>query len=156
MKFILDLSPALSDLTGLSEPADASTPPTAIADRTNQSGNTALHWAALNGHLEAVKLLVGAGASLEVKNKAGHSVVFEAAKAEKEDVVAWLLGAAKDKGSGEDDVKEELVEETSNEDTAGEELRSEIITSDEANFGGNPQEIHEGMADMDLDEGKST
>jgi len=40
-------------------------------DLQNASGNTALHWATLNGQLDAVKLLVEAGADVTVCNQAG-------------------------------------------------------------------------------------
>lgn len=59
----------------------------------NDAGNTALHWAALNGHLECAKLLVQLGADVTIINKAGHDAVFEAEINDKGDVVEWLLGA---------------------------------------------------------------
>lgn len=62
----------------------------------NSSGNTALHWAALNGHLEAVKVLVEAGADVTVCNKAGHDAIFEAEANEKTEVVEWLLASRKE------------------------------------------------------------
>jgi ankyrin repeat protein len=34
----------------------------AIINSQNKAGNTALHWAALNGHLECVKVLLEQGA----------------------------------------------------------------------------------------------
>ncbi|KAJ5199257.1 hypothetical protein N7491_000187 [Penicillium cf. griseofulvum] len=49
---------------------------TALVNHRNNSGNTPLHWAALNAHLECVKALVEAGADLDVKNDAGHDAVF--------------------------------------------------------------------------------
>lgn len=63
----------------------------AILNLQNGSGNTALHWAALNGHLEAVKILIAAGANSLVKNKAGHAAGYEAEINSKEDVVEWLF-----------------------------------------------------------------
>ena len=48
----------------------------------NNSGNTALHWAALNGNLECVKLLVQAGADPGIRNNAGKDAVFEAERGE--------------------------------------------------------------------------
>ncbi|OJJ48437.1 hypothetical protein ASPZODRAFT_1597687 [Penicilliopsis zonata CBS 506.65] len=48
----------------------------AVVNHQNHSGNTPLHWAALNTHLPCVKALVEAGADLSVKNAAGHDAVF--------------------------------------------------------------------------------
>jgi ankyrin repeat protein len=62
----------------------------------NTSGNTPLHWASLNGHLEAVKLLVQAGADPGVTNRAGHDAVYEAEVNGKEQVVEWLLTEERD------------------------------------------------------------
>lgn len=61
----------------------------------NTSGNTPLHWAALNGHLPAVKLLTEAGADPTVTNKADHDSVYEAEANEKTEVTAWLLTEGK-------------------------------------------------------------
>ena len=61
----------------------------------NASGNTPLHWAALNGHLPAVKLLIDAGADAMVINKAGKDAVYEAEANEKNEVAAWLLTEGK-------------------------------------------------------------
>lgn len=66
----------------------------------NASGNTSLHWASLNGHLEAVKLLMDAGADLTVMNKAGHDAVYEAEINSKDNVVEWLLTEGKGFESG--------------------------------------------------------
>ncbi|KAE8322515.1 hypothetical protein BDV39DRAFT_183931 [Aspergillus sergii] len=54
----------------------------AVINHRNHSGNTALHWAALNTHLECVKALVGAGADITVKNDAGLDAVFLAERAD--------------------------------------------------------------------------
>lgn len=62
-----------------------------LINTANKQGNTSLHWASLNGHLEVVKLLVDAGADLTVKNAAGHSAAFEAERAGKGLVVEYLL-----------------------------------------------------------------
>ncbi|KAJ5343229.1 hypothetical protein MYU51_021317 [Penicillium brevicompactum] len=66
----------------------------AFINHRNNSGNTALHWAALNTHLECVKALVEAGADLDVKNDAGHDAVFLAER------TAWA--AVEDNGEGEE------------------------------------------------------
>ena len=57
----------------------------------NAEGNTALHWAAYNGHLEVVKQLITVGADMWRKNSAGHLAMFEAERADKTDVVQYLL-----------------------------------------------------------------
>ena len=62
-----------------------------IAEAQNRSGNTAFHWAAVNGHLDVVKALVSAGAQTSKLNKAGRDAVLEAEAADKLDVVTWLL-----------------------------------------------------------------
>ncbi|KKK23977.1 hypothetical protein AOCH_007267 [Aspergillus ochraceoroseus] len=46
------------------------------------SGNTALHWAALNTHLECVKALVEAGADVSIQNQAGLDAIFLAERAD--------------------------------------------------------------------------
>ena len=61
----------------------------------NTSGNTPLHWAALNGHLPAVKLLIEAGADPSIINRAGKDAVYEAEVNEKNEVAAWLLTEGK-------------------------------------------------------------
>ncbi len=62
-----------------------------IINLKNRSGNTSLHWAALNGHLEAVKILVAAGADPSMTNHTGHDAVYEAEINSNEAVVEWLL-----------------------------------------------------------------
>lgn len=92
--------------------ADPSTPQSlrsAILNLQNRSGNTALHWAALNGHLEAVKILVASGANSSVKNKAGFDAVYEAEINSKGDVVEWLLkeGNLDEEAANDDDDEED-------------------------------------------------
>ncbi|KAB8072124.1 ankyrin repeat-containing domain protein [Aspergillus leporis] len=54
----------------------------AVINHRNHSGNTPLHWAALNTHLECVKALVEAGADISIKNDAGLDAVFLAERAD--------------------------------------------------------------------------
>lgn len=67
---------------------------TAFVNHQNISGNSPLHWAALNGHLEVVKALVGAGADPTIVNEAGRDAVVEAeysSKGEASECATWLL-----------------------------------------------------------------
>lgn len=52
-----------------------------VVNHRNHSGNTPLHWAALNTHLDCVKALVGARADIATKNNAGLDAVFLAERA---------------------------------------------------------------------------
>lgn len=69
-------------------------------DRKNAAGNTALHWAALNGHLAVVQALVRAGADVGVLNGVGQDAVFAAEAGGKEEVAGWLLKEGKGLESG--------------------------------------------------------
>ena len=72
--------------------ADKSIP--TLVNHRNVNGNTPLHWAALNAHLECVKALVAAGADAGIVNEVGHDALFEAELGEKEgskEVVEWML-----------------------------------------------------------------
>jgi uncharacterized protein len=80
----------LNHVTGLFSMKSAQSK-SSIMDAQNAWGNTPLHWAALNGHLESVKALIAGGASLGMKNKAGHDAVYEAEINSKNEVVEWLL-----------------------------------------------------------------
>jgi hypothetical protein len=71
-----------------------------MINAVNEAGNTPLHWAALNGHLESVKLLIRSGADVTIINQAGHDAVFEAELNDKKDVVDWLLGAVEELENG--------------------------------------------------------
>ena len=76
--------------------ADAPTPHSAHLNYQNAVGNTSLHWASFNGHLECVKALVAAGANIALPNDAGHDAVYEADTNFKEDVAEWLLTQRKE------------------------------------------------------------
>jgi ankyrin repeat protein len=84
----------------------------AILNAQNKAGNTALHWAALNGHLEAVKVLLEEGSDPTITNQRGHDAVYEAELNDKKEVVEWVLkeggeglesGVAGEGGEGEAD-----------------------------------------------------
>jgi ankyrin repeat protein len=102
----------------------------AILNAQNQAGNTALHWAALNGHLEAVKVLLEEGADPTITNQRGHDAVYEAELNDKKEVVEWVLKeggeglesgvAGGEEGEGEDVGDEEMDEgEDPQEGSAG-------------------------------------
>jgi ankyrin repeat protein len=78
----------------------ASKPAPELINAVNEAGNTSLHWAALNGHLESVKLLIESGADVTIINRAGHDAVFEAEINDKKEVVDWLLGAVEELENG--------------------------------------------------------
>lgn len=75
-------------------------PPSTLINAVNDAGNTPLHWAALNGHLDSVKLLVESGADVTIINQAGHDAVFEAEINDKKEIVDWLLGAVEELENG--------------------------------------------------------
>ncbi|KAJ5874721.1 uncharacterized protein N7529_003151 [Penicillium soppii] len=89
----------------------------AFINHRNNSGNTPLHWAALNTHLECVKALVEAGADLDVKNDAGHDAVFLAER------TAWA--AVEDNGEAEDENAETQEIEMTVGETEGEDKSAE-------------------------------
>ncbi|KAL8943722.1 MAG: hypothetical protein Q9211_000893 [Gyalolechia sp. 1 TL-2023] len=109
----------------------------------NSSGNTPLHWAALNGHLDAVKLLVNAGADPAARNHAGHDAVYEAERSGKDEVVEWLLseGRGLERGltSGSGEREEEAEDEESERELKG-----------GGEVDGELGEIQNGIKDVDL------
>ena len=102
-----------------------------IINAQNEAGNTALHWAALNGHLEAVKVLLENGGDPTITNARGHDAVYEAELNDKQEVVEWVLkegGEGLEEGlSGEPtDAAEDEVDSADPEtvaDTHGEEIK---------------------------------
>ncbi|EKG19059.1 hypothetical protein MPH_03749 [Macrophomina phaseolina MS6] len=106
----------------------------------NSAGNTALHWAALNGHLAAVKALVSLGADAAILNAAGHDAVFEAEQNGKNDVVGWLLveGGALDTVVGALKDEESAGESSKNGaqgDEEGEDVEMKMTMGDTAEAG---------------------
>jgi uncharacterized protein len=65
-----------------------------LLNHKNQNGNTPLHWAAVNGHVGCVKVLVAAGSDPAMTNNAGHDALYEADCSGKEgggEVAEWIL-----------------------------------------------------------------
>ena len=73
-----------------------------IINHANEQGNTALHWAAYNGRLEAVKTLVAVGADMWIKNSAGQFAMYEAERAQKTEVVQYLIAQHLQNPSGKE------------------------------------------------------
>jgi uncharacterized protein len=71
-----------------------------IINAQNKAGNTPLHWAALNGHVENLLLLLRYGADPSILNAAGHDALFEAELNEKTKSVEVLLAEGKELESG--------------------------------------------------------
>ena len=67
----------------------------------NSAGNTPLHWACLNNHLETAKILVTEGADMFLKNNAGRDAVWEAEQRGSEELVGWLLSYGEEKPVGD-------------------------------------------------------
>jgi hypothetical protein len=64
----------------------------AFVNKPNEAGNTALHWAAMNGHVDAITKLIGdGGADASILNKAGYDAVYEAEVNGKEDAVMKII-----------------------------------------------------------------
>lgn len=74
----------------------------AYLDAPNEFGNTGLHWAALGGHLEVVKYLVGEGASPALVNDKNYIPLDLASFGEKMNVVDYFLGQMDKMESGTD------------------------------------------------------
>jgi ankyrin repeat protein len=63
----------------------------AYLDAANEFGNTGLHWAALGGHLDTVKLLMDSGASPALANDKNYVPLDLASFNDKFDVVDYFL-----------------------------------------------------------------
>lgn len=88
---LLTPSESLGGSTGATT-ADKSAPQ--LVNHKNVNGNTPLHWAGMNGHLEVVKALVQAGADPGIVNAAGRDAVVESECSAKDGAATcaeWML-----------------------------------------------------------------
>lgn len=112
-----------------------------VINAVNDAGNTPLHWAALNGHLESVKLLIQSGADVTIINRAGHDAVFEAEINDKKEVVDWLLGAVEELENGIGQTGE------SSEDADGSNMVEEDTGTSQGSTG-SMEDVRKQMEDM--------
>ncbi|KAF9123271.1 hypothetical protein BGW39_009138, partial [Mortierella sp. 14UC] len=95
----------------------------------NDQGNTALHWAATNGHAKVVETLISKGkADYKLKNAAGHTAMLEAEIHEREQVVAWMLintELEEEMKEGNDDDEDEEESSSSDEEEEEEKKKTE-------------------------------
>lgn len=81
----------------------------AFVNKQNETGNTALHWASLNGKLEVVELLCDEfEADPFIKNSFGHDSIYEAENHGKETLEEYFLKKY-DISPGNQDDKEQKV-----------------------------------------------
>lgn len=66
----------------------------AFIDEANEHGNTGLHWAALGGHLDAVKLLMEHGALPALANESNYVPLDLANFNDKREVAEYFLASA--------------------------------------------------------------
>ncbi|TVY17424.1 Ankyrin repeat-containing protein [Lachnellula arida] len=129
----------------LSNPSPQNPAMLAILNAQNKAGNTALHWAALNGHLESVKVLLDQGADPTITNQKGHDPIYEAELNDKKDVVEWVLR------EGGDELEEGVSGETA--EGATNEGADEDVEVGENNNGTNGEastKLEEKLHQMDI------
>lgn len=97
--------------TKQSEEDKQNTKTSSYINAANSTGNTALHWAAFNGHLEVVKCLCDHGADPFIKNQYGHDVFYEAGQNEQEKTEDYLLETYGEELDEEFDLREEQQED---------------------------------------------
>lgn len=122
-----------------------------ILNAQNAAGNTAIHWAALNGHLDAVKVLLEEGSDPTITNQRGHDAVYEAELNDRREVVEWVL---KEGGEG----LEEGIGGDAGDGPAGDDEAEDMegVESVEVGEGGLAQAVADEMKKMDIQEEKKS
>ena len=84
----------------------------AYLDAANEFGNTGVHWAAMQGHLDVVKYLVAEGASPALANDKNYVPLDLASFNEKHDVVDYFLSQMEkmETGNGDEEGLENAAE----------------------------------------------
>ncbi|PGH27228.1 hypothetical protein AJ80_01185 [Polytolypa hystricis UAMH7299] len=104
-----------------STPPSTSSAPSSLLNHRNLSGNTPLHWAALNTHLDCVKALVEAGADITLTNSAGHDATFLAERSD------WNARSEEEIGKAEEEQQQQQQEGESEVAIGGDDGESEPL-----------------------------
>ncbi len=94
VEYLISLLTPSDSLGGSVGATTADKSASSLVNHRNVSGNTPLHWAGMNGHLEVVKALVAAGADPGIANAAGRDAVVESecsAKDGARECAEWML-----------------------------------------------------------------
>ncbi|KAK5056665.1 hypothetical protein LTR84_012197 [Exophiala bonariae] len=117
--------------------ADKSAPQ--LVNHRNVSGNTPLHWAGVNGHLEVVKKLVQAGADATIINAAGRDAVVESEASAKDgaaECAVWLLkncdGLEQSVGVGKEEEEDTGLDEPTGTENGRANSTDEVGTSEDS------------------------
>jgi uncharacterized protein len=108
----------------------------------------------LNGHLEAVKVLIEEGADPTITNQRGHDAVFEAEVNDKREVVEWVLkegGEVLENGVAGGEEREREGEEVGDEDEGMEEgSGKEDVMGEDGVAGEGSAKLEKKLGEMDI------
>lgn len=95
----------------------------ALVNKRNESGNTALNWAAYNGHKETVEVLCDYGGDPFNKNNFRHDVFYDAQNPESDETENYLLKKFAQELDEEEDGEKAAFDEKDVKFTQGTELK---------------------------------